>query len=81
MNSLSEITNKLTQGAQANKTGNSLELFVQQALENNGYTLFTGTKSQLFNNRKKILVANNTPHKCQLAIVSTNAPANVTFWF
>lgn len=54
MNSLSEITNKLTQGAQANKTGNSLELFVQQALENNGYTLFTGTKNQLFNNRKNI---------------------------
>lgn len=54
MNSSSEITSKITQGAQANKTGNSLEMFVRQTLENNGYTAFTGSKKQLFDNRKII---------------------------
>ena len=39
-------------GEKANRTGNKLEVFVQQALLGCGYTEFWNHKSQLFPNRK-----------------------------
>lgn len=53
MNSSSETT-KITGGGQANKTGSTLELFVERLLEDNGYTLFPNHKAQLFSNRKTV---------------------------
>ncbi|MFH1357565.1 MAG: PD-(D/E)XK nuclease superfamily protein [bacterium] len=51
MNSSSEITH----GAMANKTGNSLEKYVKDQLEANGYTPFPlQYKKQLLENRKSI---------------------------
>jgi hypothetical protein len=49
MNSSSEITSS---GSKANKTGNTLERFVQQALNDRGYVEFWNHKKQLFDNRK-----------------------------
>ena len=54
MNSLLETTIKPNGGQRANKTGISLESFVEQALINNGYTKFENHKLQLFENRKTI---------------------------
>ena len=50
MNSSSETTS----GSKANKTGNTLERFVQQALQDRGYAEFWNHKKQVFNNRKSI---------------------------
>jgi len=52
MNSSSET--KKTGGGQANKTGSTLELFVERMLEDNGYTPFPNHKAQLFDNRKTV---------------------------
>lgn len=41
-------------GSQANKTGNTLELFVERCLQDNGYTEFWDHKEQVFENRKLI---------------------------
>jgi hypothetical protein len=54
-NSLLEITSDpIIGGTQANKTGNTLELFVERLLQDNGYTKFVGSPAQLFANRKSI---------------------------
>lgn len=53
MNSLLETT-KITGGGQANKTGSVLELFIKRILEDNGYTLFSNHRDQLFTNRKTV---------------------------
>jgi hypothetical protein len=50
-NSSSEI---ISSGRKANKTGNLLERFVEQALQAKGYTEFWNYKSQVFDNRKVI---------------------------
>ncbi len=50
-NSSSEI---ISSGHKANKTGNRLERFVEQALQANGYIEFWNYKGQLFDNRKVI---------------------------
>ena len=44
----------ISSGSQANKTGNTLELFVERILQDNGYEEFTGNKAQLFENRKSV---------------------------
>jgi len=49
-NSSSEITT----GGKANKTGNQLENFVEQNLQNYGYTEFWNYKTIAFENRKSI---------------------------
>ena len=41
-------------GSRANRTGNRLEQFVQQALTSSGYTEFWNHKAQAFENRKTI---------------------------
>ena len=51
MKSLLEI---ISSGTKANKTGNRLEKFVEQALQERGYTEFLGHKLQAFDNRKTI---------------------------
>jgi hypothetical protein len=51
MNSSSEI---ISSGSRANKTGNQLERFVQDALRAGGYAEFWNHKSQAFANRKTI---------------------------
>ena len=50
-NSSSEIT---TQGGRANKTGNALEVFVENALKSHGYTEFWNHTEQAFENRHSI---------------------------
>jgi len=50
-NSSSEIINS---GRQANKTGNTLELFIQRLLSDNGYLEFWNHKDQLFSNRHNV---------------------------
>lgn len=51
MNSSSEITSS---GSKANRTGNTLERFVQQALDDRDYVEFWNYKKQVFANRKMI---------------------------
>lgn len=51
MNSSSEITSS---GKKANKTGSSLERFIEQALLARGYSEFWNHKKQVFANRKLI---------------------------
>jgi hypothetical protein len=53
MNSSSE-TIKISGGGQANKTGNTLERFIERCLQDNGYTLFPNHRDQLFDNRKSV---------------------------
>mgnify|MGYP001330833330 CR=1 FL=1 len=50
-NSSSEI---ISSGRQANKTGNTLELFVERLLKDNGYLEFWNHKDQLFTNRHNV---------------------------
>lgn len=50
-NSSSGITSS---GAKANRTGNTLERFVEQVLVNSGYSEFWNHKKQVFANRKVI---------------------------
>ena len=45
----SVITNS---GSKANRTGNSLERFILQALESRGYSEFKANKAQVYHNRK-----------------------------
>lgn len=52
MNLSSETTNN--QGGHANHTGNRLELFVENALKEHGYTEFWNHKEQVFANRDSI---------------------------
>ena len=51
MNLLSEI---ISDSAKANHTGNQLELFLENALQSQGYTEFWNHKTQAFENRKSI---------------------------
>ena len=51
MNSSSETTNS---GQRANKSGNRLERYVEQALQEKGYTEFPNYKAIAFGNRKAI---------------------------
>jgi hypothetical protein len=44
----------INSGRQANKTGNALEIFVEQLLKTNGYLEFWNHKEQLFSNRHNI---------------------------
>lgn len=54
-NSSSETTpDPIIGGQQANRTGNTLERFVERILQDNGYTEITQSKAQLFNNRSVV---------------------------
>ena len=86
MNSSSEtIANPeptITGGGQANKTGNTLEVFVERMLQDNGYTAFPNHKDQLFANRKTIggkqysrqvpcgTSIYDTPRKCDFLVMN-----------
>lgn len=52
--SLSSETTPPSSGQKANRTGNSLERFIQDALKARGYTEFWNHKKQVFHNRKLI---------------------------
>lgn len=79
MNSSSETTNS---GSHANRTGNRLENFVEQALIEHGYAEFWDHKDQIYTNRKtiggkqyakQVPVANTiyeTRRKCDFFIVN-----------
>ena len=51
MSSSSETTNS---GRQANKTGNTLERFIERLLQDNSYKEFWDHREQVFENRKSI---------------------------
>ena len=48
------LSSETTSGGKANKTGNTLERFVQQALNDCGYAEFWNHKKQVFANRKTV---------------------------
>lgn len=79
MNSSSETINS---GQKGNKTGKTLELFVERLLQDNGYEEFWDHKAQMFENRKSIggkqyakqvpcgMSIYETPRKCDFLVIN-----------
>jgi hypothetical protein len=86
MNSSSETTEP--SGRKAQKTGNRLELFVEQALHEKGYKEFWNHKAHAFENRKAIGGKQylkqlpigpsiyETPRKCDFLVINRNVFAD-----
>jgi len=54
INNTNSSSETISSGRQANKTGNTLELFVERLLKDNGYLEFWNHKDQLFTNRHNV---------------------------
>lgn len=80
-----EITpDRIIGGQQANVTGNTLERFIERLLQDNGYTEFSGNRSQLFGSRNTVggkqyakqvpcgTSIYESPRKCDFLIINKN---------